>query len=52
MFERSNQLSLDEVCDKLDQPREPAKKALEEICNYDKRSGMYTLKDKFQQKLH
>jgi hypothetical protein len=37
-------LSIDKFMEKYFQPREPVKKALDELCNFDKISKTYTLK--------
>lgn len=47
LFEISKKWTLDEVCQRLDQPREPAKRALEEIAVLNKRTGEYELKEHF-----
>ena len=47
LFMRENRLSLDDVCDYLNQPREPVKKILDEIGSFNKRDRTYGLKEDY-----
>jgi len=43
-FDRQDSLILEDFTDHYYQPREPVKRALEELCNFDKANKVYTLK--------
>jgi len=42
--ESEGRIRIDDIIDKYDQPREPVKRVLEELCTYDKSSKTYELK--------
>ena len=48
LFRGQTMLKLDEICNELNQPKEPVKKVLEEMCDYNNNKRAYVLKKHLQ----
>lgn len=44
-MDNNNSICIEDITETHDQPREPVKKALENLCYYDRQTKMYTGKE-------